>query len=101
MAFTELNDVLAFGNQFFENLGLPELEAQLIVSVLAFIGFLIIGWIIEHIFEHYFKIWAKKTKTKIDDEILNNVKRPIYILVLFFGIFFFANRLNTSAMLAY
>ncbi len=94
MKFPEMNDVLAFGNQFLKDLGLAEFESQMIVSILVFIGFLILGYIIEHIFEHYLKAWAKKTKTKLDDEILKNVKKPIYILVIFFGVFFFANNLS-------
>ena len=71
-----------------ENLGLGDFQIRIIFSVLAFIGFLILGWIVDHVFEHYFKKWASKTKTKLDDEILKNVKKPIYVLVIFFGIFF-------------
>jgi len=78
-----------------EQLGLSDpLIAELIISSLVFIGFLILGWIVVHIFEHYFLKWAKKTKTKIDDEILKNVKKPIYVLVIFLGIFYFINNLS-------
>ncbi len=87
-------EILASANQFFENLGLSELYAQLAVSILVFILFLIIGWVVEHVFEHYFKKLAKKTKTKLDDEILKNVKRPIYFLVIFFGISYFVHNLS-------
>ena len=41
-----------------------------------------------HIFERYFTRWAKKTKTKLDDEILRNIKKPIYFLVILIGIYF-------------
>lgn len=81
-------------NQIFENLGLNQFEASLTASVLVLIVFLILGWIINYIFDHYFKRWAKKTKTTIDDEILKNVKRPIYVLVLFFGVNFFVYNLS-------
>jgi small-conductance mechanosensitive channel len=70
------------------------LYGELIWSVLLFIGFFVLGWIISKVFEHYFMKWAKKTKTKIDDEILKNVKRPIYVLVIFFGFYFFAQNLS-------
>jgi small-conductance mechanosensitive channel len=70
------------------------LYGELIWSTILFIIFLIIGLSIEKIFEHYFKKWAKKTKTKIDDEILKNVKKPIYVLVIFFGIYFFIQNLS-------
>ena len=79
------NDTFGFSDQLY---------GELIWSVILLIGFLILGWIIEHIFEHYFQKLAKKTKTKIDDEIIKNVKRPIYILVLFFGIYFFIQNLS-------
>ncbi len=73
-----------------ERLGLSDpLIGELIVSTVIFIAFIILGWIISHIFEHYFLRFAKKTKTKLDDEIIANVKRPIYILVLFFGLYYF------------
>jgi small-conductance mechanosensitive channel len=79
-------------NQIF---GFPDpLYGELIWSTILFIIFLIIGLAIEKIFEHYFKKWAKKTKTKIDDEILKNVKKPIYILVIFFGVYFFIQNLS-------
>jgi small-conductance mechanosensitive channel len=57
-------------------------------SIAAFIFIalaLIIGWIVYHIFTHYFIRWAKKTKTTIDDEIIKNVKKPLYFLVILIG----------------
>jgi len=87
-------NILADLNQIVENFGLSELYARVVVSILIFIGFLIFGYIVEHVFEHYFKRLAKKTKTKLDDEILKNVKRPIYILVLFFGLNFAIYNIN-------
>jgi len=72
---------------------------ELIWSAAILIAFLILGYVVQHIFEHYFQKLAKKTKTKLDDEILKNVKKPIYILVLFFGINFFI--LNLSILNQY
>ena len=88
---------LASLNHMFENLGLSEFYATLATSILVFILFLAIGWVIEHIFEHYLKKWAKGTRTKVDDEILKNVKRPIYVLVIFFGFYFFMHNLSIVA----
>ena len=76
----EINDTFGFTDPLY---------GELIISSIILIGFLILGWIVEHIFEHYFKKLAKKTKTKLDDEILKNVKKPIYILVIFFGLYYF------------
>ena len=81
-------------NQWFESLGFSEFQSRLVVSALIFIGFIILGWIIDIIFEHYFKRLAKRTKTKIDDEIIKNVKRPIFVLVIFFGVYFFIQNLG-------
>ena len=60
---------------------------QIITSIGLFILFIIIGWIIYHIIERYFTRWAKKTKTNLDDEILKNIKKPIYFLVFVIGIY--------------
>jgi small-conductance mechanosensitive channel len=81
----QINNTFGFTNQLY---------GELIWSTIILIAFLIFGWIVEHIFELYFNKLAKKTKTKLDDEILLNVKRPIYILVLFFGIYFFVHNLS-------
>ncbi|MDX1799260.1 MAG: hypothetical protein R3255_11475, partial [Candidatus Lokiarchaeia archaeon] len=80
-----INDMFGFANPIY---------GELILSSIILILFLILGWIIENVFEHYFKKLAKKTKTKLDDEILKNVKRPIYILVIFLGFYYFVNNLS-------
>ena len=80
-----INDIFGFSEPIY---------GEIIWSTIVLICFLILGWIVENIFEHYFKKLAKKTKTKLDDEILKNVKRPIYILVLFFGIYYFIHNLS-------
>ena len=80
-----INDTFGFSDQLY---------GEVIWSFILLVGFLVLGWIIEHIFEHYFKKLAQKTKTKIDDEIIKNVKRPIYVLVIFFGIYFFVQNLS-------
>ena len=91
-----IEDISASMSQWFNDIfGFSDpMYGELIWSTILLVGFLILGWIIEHIFEHYFKKWASKTKTKIDDEILKNVKRPIYGLVIFFGIYFFIQNLS-------
>ena len=91
-----LNEIQSNLNQLFENIIGDKLISEIIVGCLILIGFLILGLVVSHIFEHYFMKWAKKTKTKIDDEILKNVKRPIYVLVIFFGIYLFI--LNISVL---
>ena len=89
-----LNEIQSNLNQFVENIIGDQLISEILVSFLFLVGFLILGWIVSHIFEHYFMRWAKKTKTKIDDEILKNVNRPIYVLVIFFGIYSFIQNIS-------
>ena len=67
------------------NLNFDPAVGQTIAAVIFFLLALIAGWIVYHVFEHYFSKWAKKTKTTIDDEIIKNVKRPIYFLVMLIG----------------
>jgi small-conductance mechanosensitive channel len=80
-----INDKLGFSNPLF---------GEAIISVIIFAVFLITGWIVYHIFERYFSRWAEKTKTKLDDEILRNIKKPIYFFVILVGTFYGLNNLS-------
>ena len=73
----------------FDTLGLNvnPLVTQIFASIIIFLIFIIIGWIVYHIFERYLSRWAKKTKTNLDDEILKNIKSPIYFFVILIGLF--------------
>ncbi len=68
--------------------------AEVIIAIILLSITIIIGWFIYHIFEHYFVKWAKKTKTKLDDEILRNTKKPIYFFVLLFGFYISLKQLS-------
>jgi len=83
-------NVLEFIDNVFTLLGIdvsPFIK-QIIASLGIFLIFIVIGWIIYHIFERYFTRWAEKTKTNLDDEILKNIKKPIYFFVIVIGIYF-------------
>ena len=82
-------NILEFINDVFNTLGVnvsPFIK-QVIASVSIFLFFIIIGWIVYHIFERYFTRWAEKTKTNLDDEILKNIKKPIYFFVILIGLY--------------
>jgi small-conductance mechanosensitive channel len=82
-------DILEIMHNFFLFLGInfdPLIE-QIIASISLLVFFIIIGWIVYHIIERYFTQWARKTKTSLDDEILKNIKIPIYFLVFVIGIY--------------
>jgi len=80
-------DLAEFVNQQLHNLGVNTdyLISELIVSALIFIFFIFVGWIVYRLFESYLIGFAHKTKTKLDDEILKNIKKPIYAFVFIFG----------------
>ena len=65
-----------------------------IAAVILFVGAILIGWIVYHVFEHYFSKWAKKTKTTLDDEIIKNTKRPIYFFVIVVGFYYAVDQLS-------
>jgi small-conductance mechanosensitive channel len=68
--------------------GTPDYVSQSIVSFFTFLVFIILGWIVYYIIERYLTRWAEKTKTKLDDEILKNIKKPIYFLVILIGTYY-------------
>jgi len=78
-----------FNNQL-EQVGIntSPLIGEVIVSAMIFAISIIVGWIVYHIFERYFARWAKKTKTVLDDEVLKNIKKPIYFFVLLVGAYY-------------
>ena len=62
------------------NFSFDPLVGQLIAVVILLFISVVVGLIVYHIFEHYFSKWVKKTKTTLDDEIIRNVKKPVYLL---------------------
>ncbi len=64
------------------------LIGEIIISIMIFAIFIILGWIVYRIFERYFTKWAKRTKTNLDDEILANIKKPIYFFVILVGAYY-------------
>jgi small-conductance mechanosensitive channel len=70
------------------------LVGESIAAVLLFVLSLVIGYIVYHVFEHYFSRWAKKTKTTLDDEIIKNTKRPIYFFVIVIGFYYAIDQLS-------
>ena len=79
-----------FINDYLQNMGITTspLVGQLIVSLLVLILSIIIGFIVYRIFEKTFSTWAKKTKTTLDDEILANIKLPVYLVVIVIGCYY-------------
>jgi small-conductance mechanosensitive channel len=49
---------------------------------------IIIAWIGHSVFKRYLIRWAAKTESKLDDAILRNVRTPIFLLALLFGLYY-------------
>ena len=83
-------NLVEFFNEQLGELGIDTspLVGEIVVSIMIFAISVILGWIVYRIFELYFTKWAKKTKTNLDDEILANIKKPIYFLVLLIGAYY-------------
>jgi len=81
--------ILNLIESFFDLIGInaSTLLIQTITAFVIIISFLFFGWIVYTIFERYFCHWAERTKTNLDDEILKNIKKPIYFFALLIGTF--------------
>ncbi len=82
-------DLAAFLRDILKQIGVNDpLAIQISTASIIFLLSLLAGWIVYHIFEHYFSKWAKKTRTTLDDEIIKNVKKPVYFLVILIGFYY-------------
>jgi small-conductance mechanosensitive channel len=81
--------ILHLVESFFDFLGIQasDIIIQTVTAIAVIIAFLFIGWIVYSIFERFFCRWAERTKTNLDDEILKNIKKPIYFFVLLIGVY--------------
>ena len=65
---------------------------QLVSETLAFAIILsislIIAWIGHTVFKRYLLRWASRTRTNLDDKILRNVRAPIFLLAILFGVYY-------------
>jgi small-conductance mechanosensitive channel len=88
-----LGDII---NQLFRDnrISVDSFVGEFLAAIILFLGSLLIGWIVYHIFEHYFSKWAKKTETTLDDEIIKNTKRPIYFFVIVIGFYYAIDQLS-------
>lgn len=68
------------------HINLGQIESEIVASLIIFSLAMVIGWIIYSIFKRYLIHWAKETETKIDDQILQNIKAPIILLSLLLGL---------------
>ena len=70
------------------------LESPLIQSVLILLGFVLLAKITDLVFARIFKRLAAKTKTNLDDKILELLHKPIFYSIIFIGFTFAFKRID-------
>ncbi len=68
--------------------GLNQIVSEIIAFALIFSLALIVAWIGHSLFKRYLCRWARNTQTNLDDEILRNVRAPIFLLAILFGLYY-------------
>jgi small-conductance mechanosensitive channel len=71
-----------------QTLGTNGITAEIITSIILFVGVAVIGWAVYFVFNRYFSKWAEKTETTLDDDIIDAVRSFVVIIVVIIGIEF-------------
>jgi len=69
-------------------LSLGQLVSETVAFAIILAIAITIAWVGHAIFKKYLLRWASKTKTNLDDEILRNVRAPIFLLAILFGVYY-------------
>ena len=57
------------------------------ISFSLLIVFIVVGRILDFLIKKYFKAFANKTKSKIDDILVNSIEKPFFMLVFVLGMY--------------
>lgn len=68
--------------------GLSQIVSEVIAFAFTLTLAIAIAWIGHSIFKRYLLRWAAKTQTHLDDAILRNVRAPIFLLAILFGLYY-------------
>jgi small-conductance mechanosensitive channel len=86
---SDMNRIMANLGEFFSEIfGLNQLASEIIASLIIFAFAIIVGWIVYYVFRRYFSRWAKRTKSNLDDEMLRNIRAPIFLLATLIGAYY-------------
>ena len=69
-------------------IGLSQIISEVISFAIIITLALAIAWMGHSLFKRYLAKWAAKTQTHLDDEILRNVRAPIFLLAILFGLYY-------------
>ncbi len=75
--FTQLTNLLPYG---------AYLQNKYILSLLILISFFVLAKAILFIFVHYFEKFTARTKTTLDDLIIERIEKPLFYLILVYGL---------------
>jgi small-conductance mechanosensitive channel len=68
--------------------GLSQLVSEVVAFSIILSLAIVIAWIGHSLFKKYLCRWAAKTQTNLDDEILRNIRAPIFLLAILFGLYY-------------
>lgn len=77
--------------------GLDQTISEFVAAAIIFACAIVVSWLCYTVFEKYLSKWAKNTKSKLDDEILRNVKVPFVLLAILVGAYYSLNSLSLLA----
>lgn len=83
-----LEAMMSLGELLQQYLNLGQLVSETVAFAIILATAIIIAWIGHAVFKKYLLRWASKTKTNLDDEILRNVRAPIFLLAILFGVYY-------------
>ncbi|TRO51713.1 mechanosensitive ion channel family protein [Candidatus Bathyarchaeota archaeon] len=83
-----LSITLALSDLLQQYVGLGQIVSEIIAFGIIFSLAIIIAWIGHSIFKRYLCRWTSRTQTNLDDEILRNVRAPIFLLGILFGLYY-------------
>jgi small-conductance mechanosensitive channel len=80
--------ILTLADLLQQYVGLNQIVSEVIAFSMIFALAIIIAWIGHSLFKRYLYRWAANTQTHLDDEILRNVRAPIFLLAILFGFYY-------------
>jgi small-conductance mechanosensitive channel len=89
-----VKDLALFLRQYFS---LDQLASEFIASIAIFAVIMLIAWVGHSLFKRYLFRLAARTATKLDDEILRNIRAPIFLSAFLVGAYYALSDLSVLA----
>jgi small-conductance mechanosensitive channel len=77
--------------------GLDQTTSEIAAAAIIFALAIVVSWLCYLMFEKYLSSWAKKTESKLDDEILRNIRAPLVSLAILVGAYYSLSSLSLLA----